>query len=376
MPKTNLKFYVDFPTWNTLSEPQKSVINFFMKDAAMVFRGDYQSGSFQYQSGNVRNQYYSKVDYVETFNNLNGSIELNIGYTNSVSIDTDAVDGFPDWHSTVVSRESLFGISTITSNSVVDGSCGFLPLSVTITPKSGDTIINNTRLRPRDLNTSYNHIVTIPIETSHQDFDSDFQLRSSSFYIDDGEGNIEADVFYKIGICPLIEIVDNTQIDPVLEDFVDIIKEATLNMKQGTFFYYSMLDNYIAVGKEYTQNSNYKFTPRFILPLVYEDTDTGNSYNCLVYFELYNQDGTPFTQDISGVDIQFYCRPSEEGQPIQVQLSNGLPLLVTDESLDSGFILTPLPHTNTGIYTVPFSATDGELGGLLVYSDPIEVTDL
>ncbi len=374
MPDINLKFYVDFTTWDTLTDPQKSLINFFMKDAAMVFRGDYQDGVFQYMSGNVRNKYYSKYDNVETFNSFNGSLELNIGYTDSESIRTEAVDGFPDWNSTVVTRGSLFGLAIIRVDSVINGSCGFLPLEVTITPKAGDTVISNTKLRPKDINTNYNHIVTIPIDTSHQDFDVDYQIRSSSFYIDDGEDNIDADVFYKIGICPLIESVNGVPVDPDLDDFVDVIKEANLTMKDGSFFYYSMLENYLAVGKEYTQNSNYKFTPRFILPLAYEDSDTGNRYIGLVYFDLYNQDGTLFNQDISDTSIQFYLRPSENEEPVPVSPSRGLKLIITDQSINQGFILTPIPVI-VGVYTIPYSATDGENAGLVVFTDPIEVEE-
>ena len=357
MPKTNLKFYVDFPNWDDLTDPQKSVINFFMKDASMVFRGDYQDGVFQYQSGNIRNKYYSIYDDRNTFDNYECSLELNIGYTDldvsSIS-GTNTVDGFPDWDdSVVVTRNSLFSLMWIYESSSYIEDFGFLPLSVTITPKAGDIVINTPRLRPKNIDTNYNHIVTIPIETAYTDFEYGFQLRSSSFYIDDGRGNIDADVFYKIGICPVGKYNFDTSEEEelTLEECIDLIKNDNLSIKVADFLYYSLTNNFTAVG-----NSDYKFTPLFIFPVFYEIENAG--YECLLYLELYNQDGTLFTQDLHGVNLQFYCRPAEDEEPVQISLSSsrGLKLIITDQSLDRGFVLTPIPINETFVvFTEPFS---------------------
>lgn len=366
MPDTNLKIYVDFTTWDTLTDPQKSLINFFMKDAVMVFRGDYQEGVFQYMSGNVRNKYYSL--FMADLSLPKESIELNISYSESGSL--VPVDGFPDGISTIIPLQNTLELLCIRTDSCFPITPFFLGDSVTfpvtLTPKSGETVINRPRLRPENINTNYNHIVTIPIETEGVDFQYDFQIRTSSFYIDDGSGNIDSDVFYKIGICP--------KEGSSIEDVIELLKENKLYIKAGEFLHYKLLDFYLAVGKEYTPSSNYKFVPRLVFPLASIENNIGIPYG-IAYIELYNQDGTPFNQDISDTNIQFYLRPSENEEPVPVSPSSGIELLITDQSLDQGFILTPLPVGNQGVYTIPYSATDGENAGLVVFTDPIEVEE-
>ena len=365
MPDINLKFYVDFTTWDTLTDPQKSLINFFMKDAAMVFRGDYQDGVFQYMSGNVRNKYYSLL--MMDLSLPKESVELNISYSESGSL--VPVDGIPDGTSTIIPLQSTLELLHIRIDSCFPNTSFFLGDSVIfpviLTPKSGETVINRPRLRPENINTSYNHIVTIPVETEGMDFQYDFQIRTSSFYIDDGNGNIDSDVFYKIGICP--------KEGSSIEDVIELLKENKLYIKVDEFLHYKLLDLYLAVGKEYTPSSNYKFVPRLVFPLMSNENNNVIPYG-IVYIELYNQDGTPFNQDISDTSIQFYLRPSENEEPVPVSPSRGLKLIITDQSINQGFILTPIPVI-VGVYTIPYSATDGENAGLVVFTDPIEVEE-
>ncbi len=365
MPDTNLKIYVDFTTWDTLTDPQKSLINFFMKDAAMVFRGNYQDGVFQYMSGNVRNKYYSLL--TTDLSLPKESVELNISYFESGSL---VVEGFPDGTSTIIPLQSTLELLHIrigfcfSNTSFFFG--GSVTFPVTLPPKSGETVINRPKLRPEYINTNYNHIVTIPIETEGLDFLYDFQIRTSSFYIDDGNGNIDSDVFYKIGICP--------KEGSSIEDVVELLKENKLYIKVGEFLHYKLLDLYLAVGKKYTSSSNYKFVPRLVFPLMSNENNNVIPYG-VAYIELYNQDGTLFDQDISDTNLQFYLRPSENEEPVPVSPSSGIELLITDQSLDQGFILTPLPVGNQGVYTIPYSATDGENAGLVVFTNPIEVEE-
>ena len=204
MSKTNLKIYAKFPTWDGLSEPVKSLINFFMKNASVVFRGEYRDSSFQYMSGNVRNKCYSSFDETEEY--WNYSLELNIAYFPfDPSEEYNVVDGFPDGSSTVAPLTSSLELLELTEDGTyteTDLLSGGIPIPVILTPKSGDTVINNPRLKPKDIKTNYHHIVEIPIETDGLDFMYDFQLRSSSFYIDDGEGGIGHPAFlaYRKGL--------------------------------------------------------------------------------------------------------------------------------------------------------------------------------
>ena len=335
MSDSSIKIYAEFPTWEELSHPIRSLINFFMKNASMVFRGDYQGTSFNYMSGNVRNKYYSTFD--KTAEHWNSSLELNIPYFEFNPVEEyPVIDGFPDGNSTIsplTSSLELFELSENGTSTETDLlSTNSIP--VVLTPKSGDVIVSNPSLKPKNIKTNYNHIVQIPIDTEGLEFVSDFQIRTSSFYIDDGEGNIESDVFYKIGVCPFS---DNS-----LDGLVNVLKDNLLSMKIGDFLFYNLLDGYTAVGKEYAEDSTYKFSNNIIFPLsVYnEDRDT-YSYIGLAYIELYNQDGTLFNQDISDKNIVIYCRPSENEEPELVTLSgNGLQLTITDQNLESGFIYT------------------------------------
>lgn len=365
MSSTNLKIYVNFPTWDSISESMKPLINFFMKHAAMVFHGDYQDETFQYMSGNIRNKYYSKFDIVETFDQWCCSFEFDIAYFDYLVDPEDPADypkavcGFPDGETTVIQKSSYFDLIYIDDSSYSEPYTYFgyidyffyYSIPVTLTPKVGDVIINNSTLKPKYINTNYNHIVQIPIETVGLNFQYDFQIRTSSFYIDDGEGGIDADVFYKIGICPIEEYVS-------FNDLVSLLKENKLIIKSGDFLYYHLLDSYTAVGKEYSENSNYKFTPNFIFPLKYleEGEDYTTSYG-YAYIELYNQDGTLFTQDLSNKTVNFYLRPSENAAPVPITISVGLSLNITDQSLDQGFVLTPLPESFV-VFTETFSTNN------------------
>ncbi len=335
MSKTNLKIYAKFPTWDDLSEPVKSLINFFMKNASVVFRGEYRDSSFQYMSGNVRNKCYSSFDETEEY--WNYSLELNIAYFPfDPSEEYDVVDGFPNGSSTVAPLTSSLELLELTEDGTyteTDLLSGGIPIPVILTPKSGDTVINNPRLKPKDIKTNYHHIVEIPIETDGLDFMYDFQLRSSSFYIDDGEGGIEADVFYKIGICPFH---GNS-----MESIMESLQENKLSMKLGDFLFYKLLDGSMAVGKKFTADGNYKFSTNLAFPLsVYDEEDDAYTYVGMAYIELYNQDGTVFTEDLTDTDIIISCRPSENEEPEEVDLEYDLGLTITDQDMNGGFIYT------------------------------------
>ncbi len=362
MSKTNLKIYAKFPTWETLSESVKSLINFFMKNGSMVFRGDYQNTTFQYMSGNVRNKYYSSFN--KTAEHWNSSLELNIPYFEFNPVEEyPVVDGFPDGNSTVSPLTSSLELLELSEDgtSTETDLLSTTPIPVVLTPKSGEVIVNNPRLKPKNIKTNYNHIVQIPIDTEGLDFVSDFQIRTSSFYIDDGSGNIDSDVFYKIGICPFS---DNS-----LEGLVDVLKDNLLSMKMGDFLFYKLLDGYTAVGKEYTEDSTYKFSSNIIFPLsVYnEDRDT-YSYVGLAYIELCNQDGTLFNQDISDKNIIIYCRPSENESPEEVVIESGLNLTITDQSMEGGFIYTEYIKRETDDITKPLKFVSNQDGSTISFN--------
>ena len=397
MSQAKIIVYVKFPDWDSFTEPVKSLINFYMKNASLIFEGNYSSeGVFHYMSGNfVFNQYYLMDVYGE---DPYWTIMLDIPYLGEDENpeDIDETNMYlPLSHTTLEQRQTCLKLCSLRYGYVIYNEEGVSPLdniSVILTPKIGEEVITRPTFRPKSLdehaspNAQY-HTTGIPIQVEDLDFNYNFQLRSSSFYIEDGEGEIEADVFYKIGICPV-----NGKYDYWLEsspelpglslsEIVNLLKEDNLQINSlvlddVTELYYKLLQGRCVYSWDYINFNNpyfYGFTKSLIIPIINED----NQLIGIAYAELYNQDGTLFEGDVTDKTILLYARPSEQGTPVLAPLGSrgGLPLLITDQSLDSGFILTPIePSVTATAYTVPYSATDGG-DSMTVYTENIEVTD-
>ena len=292
------------------------------------------------------------------------SVELDIAYTNS-SYPSTATDFLPDCNTTLVEKTACLKVCKITSSSVSTHIIGIEPLdsiSVVLTPKIGNTINTNPAGIPKNLKQATDNIVEIPIQTQDVEFDSDYQLRTSSFHIKDNS-NLSADVFYKIGICPLdgkYSYSDFTASPATpgvsLGGIQELLTEDELLLNKDTTYvhglYYKLLKGTLATEKDSYNSGNYGFVSSLIIPLV----NTDNQIIGFGYIKLYNQDGTEFTTNLRDKNIIICCRPSENADPEEVWMTAqaGLHLTITDQDLDSGYIhteYTPSPFPTIGRYS-------------------------
>ena len=350
MLQSKMIVYADFPTWNTLSAPVKSLINFFMEGASCFFKGKYSGGVLQSMSGNVRSKLRSimQIDDDPSEFALKEGVGLDIVYSDQ-SIPSTASTFLPDCNTTLVEKQSTVKVCKIDTEDVETYSGGISLLDsipVVLTPMVRGNVNNNPNEILKDLDIE--DIIEVPVYTKDLEFIVDYQLRTSSFYIryDD---NLGADVYYKIGICPLdkkysYSNFSDTPVIPGLSlgDIKNLLQndELLLNKEytQTNSLFYKLLNCSLVTDKDYFNSDNYDFVSSLIIPLV-------NSDNQLVgfgYIKLFNQDGTEFTVDVRDKDVVLYCRPTEEGDPEPVSLSSvtGLHLSITDQNIDGGYIHT------------------------------------
>ena len=353
MLQSKMIIYADFPEWDSYSDPVKSLINFFMKESSCFFKGSYSGNVLQSMSGNVRFNLHPimQIDDDPSEFSLKESVELDIAYTNQ-NIPSTASDFLPDCNTTLEVKNTFLKVCKIDTENVETYTGGIAPLDsipVILTPKVDDVVHTNPTARPKNLNTNPDNIVEVPIYTENVDFNATYQLRSSSFYIKDASTGLGADVYYKIGICPLdkkypYKNFSDTPVTPgvSLADIKSLIQndELYLNIDdtyiEGLF--YKLLQCTLATEKDSFNSGKYGFVSSIIVPIV----NDSNQIIGVGYIKLFNQDGTEYNTDIKDKTIKIYCRPDEEEDPEFVKMGDqyGLHLTITDQMLDGGYIQT------------------------------------
>ena len=243
---------IDFPTWNTLSDPVKSLISFMLEDASLFFvdesdeDNDYCTGvictnqRYRIVEGGWYNNYYddSITDYEpQIFHN--NDILFAIPYVDVEDLDTNIIlncytglpyDSYNTRLTTVNSKFNIYFSNFIDYDTPNEG-CAFAQIAplcdipVTITPllvdDESNTLkpISNTNSfkvqyngKTSDELSDYDLTVSpIDVENEISSFNYEYQLRTSSFkVVQRTENDIENDtmsgcfsMYYKIGICPL-----------------------------------------------------------------------------------------------------------------------------------------------------------------------------
>ena len=352
MTTVRMVVHADFPDWNNYTPPVRSLINFFIKESACFFKGKLSDNHIQSISGNIRTKLHSimEIDNDLSVFSIPESVELDIPYTDQ-SLSHIAEDFLPDCTSTLVSKQSTLKLCKIDSSNVETYTGGIDPIDsipVNLYSTIDDEENDNPLYRPCHLASSPSNIVEVPIRSDISDFYSDYQLRTSSFYIEDSTFTISADVYYKIGICPLdkkypYKNFSSTPVTPGMT--LDEIKSLLLQNEEvlvngaSTYvngLYYKLLKCTIATERDSFNSGNYGIVSSLIIPIV----NSSNQIVGLGYIKLFNQDGTEFTGNIRDKNITVLCRPNENGTPEEIRFgdSYGLHLSITDQKLDGGYI--------------------------------------
>ena len=381
MPQSNMVLHVDFPDWNSYSDPVKSLINFFMKDAAIYFQGDYTGSTLNSFSGNIRTKYrdivslYGDTDY---FMDRTG-VELNIAYTDTQPYPVEATGCLPNCTTTLTAKSSKLKLCLIDKTrgedydfftaSVFSGD-GIEPIdtiNVTLTPKIGDATNTDASATIHNM-TSVSPLVTVPIKTANQDFTSEYQLRTSSLYLDDGNGNIAEDIFWKIGIVPFSKkYPKGFSGNPVdTPSTVASIKNILMGNEDGVLEIHSFGYG-STIGNDYTFQMQYMdfrhdilgnlnslegdlfggdVPISFIVPIVPYGEDSQYIIG-LAYARMFKSDGSLVTpEEVTGYNLKLYYKTSENDQnPQELEgYPYWYPLSITDQSMTGGYLQPLEPH--------------------------------
>lgn len=373
MSQGSMVVHVDFPDWENYSDPIKSLINFFMKDAAVYFQGKYTGTTLNSFSGNIRTRYRSVMQFVgdsSSFSQSN-SIELNIPYIDSITYPVDAPNCLPYCITNIVTKQSTLKLvrlndqSTTYEASLFEG--GIDPIdsiNVTLTPKINGYVIVASGARIHDMSDA-SPIISASINTNTQDFYSDYQLRTSSLYLDNGNGDIGEDIFYKIGIVPFNKKYPKSGSgSPVsTASTIESIKTALLNNGAGVMsintgseyvasggYLFSILNSEFKYGtfdemKGNVNNTGGKVPLSFILPIVPTGADS-NYIVGLIYARMFKSDGSLVTEDdIEGYSLKLYYKTSEDDpSPQEIEYQSGRrtqDMSLTDQDMEGGYVQSP-----------------------------------
>ncbi len=370
MPQSNMVLHVDFPDWDNYSDPIKSLINFMMKDSAVFYQGDYTGSTLNSFSGNVRTKYRSvmQCENDSDYLSLSESIELNIAYSDAVTYPADITGGLVECDTSLVTKSTTMKLLYLSASQeeaseFSDAVDPIDSINVTLTPKVGASANTDPTAKLHAMTDSA-HLVTAPIRTDLQDFVSEYQLRTSSLFLDDGNGNIAEDIFWKIGIVPFNKKYPKSGSGSAVNtpSTVQGIKTALLDSGSGVFT--------VGTGGSYVASDGYSFTLQnlefkygsladmtdgldssgckvplsFIIPVV---TYSDSSYIIgLVYARMFKSDGSPVTEsEVTGYNLQLYYKTSEDDQnPQHISYSGDIErqnMSLTDQNMDGGYIQSP-----------------------------------
>ena len=384
MPTSNVRVHVDFPTFNQLSEDKKSLINFFMENAALYFRGEYDGSTLLHMSGAVQlentNKGVKNGNCADAYLSILYTDPNNPAYDPSLlpdhgaSVDPDNLglmrDGLQDVNSLLLHANTNLVLRSVdqftdasheydyeyyyTPISYIVGSDGVDPsIPVVLSPMIGDTENTDRNLKPKNIaekieNIDELYIEQIPIDKTGMDFSANYQLRTSSFTlklydVDDHETDI--DLYYKIGLVSLDNGMDLDDIAAILKEEIflfwedDEVGKYKLTYDSSGFYIYRWPGSYVYMERRVGSFRNESFIKNTILPLIYDPNGPGGSYKGLMYIKLCNQDGTPYNFG-NYIDYFHICLKATEDDT-NPTLTSEAHLTITDQNVDGGFIPTP-----------------------------------
>ncbi len=379
MPQADMHIHVSVPDFSTLSDPEKSLVNFFLKDSRMYFEGSFTGTTLDALYGSVRTRDKFIVEMVGDLDAFisQDAVELYIPYTDDTQssqatypVRVTPVSSLPEFSITLLEKESRLRFYWVknadeypdeyrqanvyhSNSSTVESINPIENIRVILTPKVGSSTSSNPDVTINSITPSTPRL-SLSI-TSETGFDCDYQLRSSSLFLDDGNGNLRYNIFYKVGFVPFAKQYAKfgegtpTNTPSTVEGLKTLLSSSNLyfctdsGYMVGSDLYLSLLGVNFSCGEQWDNDSDFwdsKVPLSFIIPVMSNDKFIG-----LMYARMFNQDGDEIDpSDVSEYDLKLYYKSSEDDPNPQLISSSGIatqPILFTDQNMSGGWVQSP-----------------------------------
>ena len=382
MSNDTMQIKVVFPTWDSLSDSVKSLLNFYITYGKFFLNGHYNGSSphssLNHISGNVQ-------DVPRAFTSGSSSnrlpyYSLNIPYSNA-SYPLQIENLLPDVNTTLVRCNTTlhfcyhkwdydYSLYTLTSANISP-----LTIPVTLIPLvNGETENEDSSAIPSFLEScnplrfTYDLVSSSPISYTFQLRTISFTLNTYSYtkYSHTGNGNINYDLYYKVGIVvfgnsynyDFSESYDGDSLENIITEFKRRffnISSSNTSASINGIDYSIFGDTYsteTSFGAFDSPTNNY-FPNHFILPIKRNSKIYGLFYMLLCYDNGQSFSGIKYTYNDE------YIVGINNDAEINVNLSFG------DHHIDGGHIdhWDPVPGPEP-------SGDSGFMEGTLIYSQP------
>ena len=350
MPTKQMKIYVQFPTFSNQNEKVKSLINFFMKNASVFFRGSYgdddkltsYAGVLRFNNRPIISDsiVYSTYELLIPYHIY---FQSDLNFPAFPTLPVSDVSGFyPDLPfvnddkipmldsvlitemsslTTVKTEMGLYkGSKQESSNEAVVQFVkeNTITLPVLVIPKINEESNTDVRLKPKQIalhqeNEDGLYIQKVRIESILDEngnpipegFVYDFQLQTDSFTISlEAENNTTRSVYYKAGLC---------LIDPevTIENIVENLENSTLHLHKDSSALGNESVQFSIKDSSHESSNLYNFNPNIVS--IEQHLGTGNTQGiatkflapiesegtnkAFMYFEMYDAtDNEPITE--------------------------------------------------------------------------------
>lgn len=398
MAEKQMAIQVEFPTWSELSRPVKSLMNFLMEGAithiidanGMISHWESESTDIEHASAWISQLSYSDSARIEPeyyrYENTHYNPEMSIFYVNQdepIDISATTLDYGRSYkynfESTFTPCKTYIGlyytsdIENMYSYEELDYTRSLIPSNLTVPVNISCLIdgVKNTNTNVVIKNADYSKGIH---KVNNQEFECDYQLRTSSFAIvnvPEYSGDITGykDLYFKVGICP-VEVDGYTA--PTIDECIELLKNSKFKVTfatdtsyiAGIEFYINSINMdlphifkdviFSQLDSSYDGESNYYDLgtyPSHYTVFIEESQYYGDyDYNTtpklfMLYFKLYNEDGTPedaldFAEANTHFEDGYAFIGGKESNGWYVIDSKGcdVSLHFTDESIDGGYV--------------------------------------
>ena len=402
MADDQVRVYVDFPTYKTLPEDQKSFVNFFMENSSVFFRGEYDgSGNLLHMAGciglNCQN-FHSNSNGDEVWANFpmiiyspegdipddspfsltklsdhGESITTASGYypeypdyiTTEPEFNTDYrfEDGIPECNTVLCTARSslkLYSTSSYSSDyypyfmGIDDTNMLSIPVNLSVKFEDTKKVNTDNKVLPtfivnKDSNDYHISIMKTPIKRNGKT-KAEYQLRTSSFTLVD-ESNQSHNVFYKIGLTLLSDEYSAEDIISGIKNLVDI--RVALGGQGDSGF----IDIFRLYDESTLLETDYHFRPEettdIVKPGCYYDEDSEGGFvpisfvantannDGIVYFKMYEETeaGAVEVYDDSNIATdKFKMHIMYNNHDVLVSIYDSVAFAITDQNMDGGFV--------------------------------------